>query len=139
VDVLTQLTSEHKQLRSFLEPMQAAADAGDDTALRTCAESARCALAEELDAHIALEEAEVFAPLEEVLGAQLVHPFREEHLEVRAQRDDVFARVDRGEAPHDAVLRLCDLIFDHQHREDLMLFASARDALPATRFACSNR
>ena len=137
MDVLAQLSAEHEQLRSLLEPLQAAAAAGDDAALRACVQSARHALAEELDAHIAVEEAEVFAAIAETLGVPLVAPFRAEHLEVRALRDEVFASVDRGQAPHDTVLRLCDLILDHQRREDLMLFASARESLPAARFAPS--
>lgn len=137
MDVLTRLSGEHEQLRAHLERIQAAAQARDDEALRAALREARTALTDELDAHIILEEAEAFAAIGEALGEGLIEPFREEHVEVRVLRDEVFAAVERGQAPYRAALELCDLILNHQLREDLVLFPSAREAVPArqlTRF-----
>jgi hypothetical protein len=69
----------------------------------------------------------------------LLEPFREEHIEACVLRDDELVAIARVGAPHDPVLGPCDLILDHQRREDLMLFASAREALPEVRFARSGR
>lgn len=55
-------------------------------------------------------------------------PFCEEHSEIRALRDDVFARLQRGEPPYGPGLHLCELIWVHQQFDDLMLFPSAREA-----------
>ncbi|HEX9058249.1 MAG TPA: hemerythrin domain-containing protein [Ktedonobacterales bacterium] len=129
MDVLTQLSGEHEALRVHLERIESAAVARDDRGLLAALEAARPALTEELDTHIDLEEAEVFAPVGESIGEGLVAPFREEHVEVRALRDDIFAAIGRGETPYAASLRLCDLISDHQRREDGMLFPSARSSL----------
>ena len=131
MDVLTRLSGEHEQLRAHLERIQAAAEAHDDAAVRAALREARVALTDELDAHIILEEAEAFAAIGEALGEGLIEPFREEHVEVRMLRDEVFAAVERGQAPHAAALGLCDLILNHQQREDLVLFPSAREAVPA--------
>lgn len=131
MDVLTQLSGEHEQLRAHLERIQAAAEARDDKRLHVALATARGALTDELDAHITLEEAEAFATMSEALGEGLIEPFREEHVEVRVLRDEVLAAVERGEAPHAKALGLCELILNHQQREDLMLFPSAREVMAA--------
>ena len=128
MDVLTRLTSEHDTLRTLLERIQAAAEARDATALAASLEAARPALTDELDTHIAVEEAEVFASTAESLGEGLLQPFYEEHVEIRQARDQRYAQLARGAAPFDASLRLCELVLAHQQREDLMLFPSAREA-----------
>jgi hemerythrin superfamily protein len=91
----------------------------------------QAALTVELDEHIAFEEAHVFAPIDETLGDGLTNPFREDHREIGALRDEVYAHASRGIAAHDACLRLCEALLDHQQREDLMLFPTAREALPS--------
>ena len=138
MDVLTRLSGEHEQLRAHLERIQAAAEAHDGEALRAALCEARAALTDELDAHIILEEAEAFAAIGEALGEGLVEPFREEHVEVRVLRDEVVAAMERGQVPHAAALDLCDLILNHQRREDLVLFPSAREAVPAEQFERSH-
>lgn len=130
MDILTQLSSEHEQLRAHLERIQAAAEARDDEALRAALRAAHMALTDELDHHIAQEEAEVFAAVSEALGEGLLEPFREEHVEVRVLRDEALTAAERGEAPHAVARRLCELLLDHQQREDMMLFPSARDSIP---------
>lgn len=127
MDTLAQLSQEHDALRIFLERIEAAAEARDTVALSVSLEVARAALTTDLDAHISVEEAEAFSPIAEALGVGLVAPFYEEHVEIRATRDEVYTRLERDEAPYAQALRLCDLILAHQQREDLMLFPSARE------------
>ncbi len=129
MDTLDRLSREHEDLRALLAPVESAAEARDAAALAASLESARGALTNELDAHIVTEETDVFTPVSTHLGEDLVAVFYEEHEEIRATRDDVFARLERGEAPYGPSLRLCELILAHQQREDLMLFPSAREAL----------
>jgi hemerythrin-like domain-containing protein len=130
MDVLTQLSGEHEHLRSYLERIQAAAEAHDDEALQAALHMAHAALTEELDSHIAREEAEAFPAIGEALGEELLEPFRDEHVEARVRRNEVLAAVERGETPYAAALTLCELILNHQQREDLVLFPSARQAIP---------
>jgi hypothetical protein len=125
MDVLAQLAGEHEHLRIYLERIQAAAEAHDDEALQATLHTAHAALTEELDSHMALEEVEAFLAIGEALGEKVLEPFREEHIEVRVLRDELLAALERGEAPHGTALRLCELILNHQQREDMMLFPSA--------------
>lgn len=129
MDTLDRLSREHEDLRALLAPVESAAEARDAAALAASLEAARGALTDELDSHIVLEEAEVFTPTAAHLGEELVAVFYEEHNEIRATRDDIFARLARGEAPYRPSLRLCELILAHQQREDLMLFPSAREVM----------
>lgn len=134
MDLLTHLSDEHERLRAHLVRIQAAAEAHDDEMVRAALDAARTMLTDGLDAHIALEEAEAFAAIGKALGNEdLLEPFREEHVEVRLRRDELFAAVDHGEVPHGSALALCELILDHQQREDLVLFPSARVAAPPSR------
>jgi hemerythrin-like domain-containing protein len=129
MDLLTHLADEHRELLGLMAQLQAAADAGDTSALANRLMAAHAALTNGLDAHIALEEERVFSGIGSVLGDDLVAPFRDEHQEIRALRDEVLALASRGNAPPDLCLRLCDLVVEHQQREDLVLFPCARDAL----------
>ncbi len=129
MDILTRLSHEHDDLRALLAPVESAAEARDATTLAASLNAARAALTDDLDSHIAAEEAEVFSAIVETLGDGLVANFYDEHVEIRAVRDEVYARLARGEAPFEPSLRLCELIQEHQQREDLMLFPSAREAV----------
>jgi hemerythrin-like domain-containing protein len=129
MEVLTRLSAEHDTLRALLEGIASAAEARDSAALSTRLEAAHAALSDELDAHIAIEEAEAFATISQALGEDLILPFCEDHVEIRSLRDEVYTRLARGEAPYEPSLHLCELILAHQQREDMMLFPSAREAL----------
>lgn len=129
MDVLAQLSQEHASLRAHLEGAEAAAQRRDAAALAASLDAARSALTDALDAHIAVEEAQVFTAVGEVAGAAIVAQFSQEHREIRGLRDDILARLARGEAPFELVSRLCEAILDHQEREDAMLFPLAREAL----------
>ncbi|HLZ21783.1 MAG TPA: hemerythrin domain-containing protein [Ktedonobacterales bacterium] len=129
MDLLTQLSHEHKDLRAILEDIEAAAESRDATTLAANLEAARAALTQDLDTHIAVEEADAFVPIAGGLGKDLLTPFYEEHVEIRNLRDDIYARLARGEQPYEPCLRLCELILAHQQREDLMLFPSARETV----------
>jgi hemerythrin-like domain-containing protein len=127
MDELTQLSHEHDDLRALLAPIQSAAEARDAAALTASLSAARVALTDDLDAHIATEEARVFSAIAGTLGNGLVAAFYDEHAEIKGIRDAIYARLARGEAPYEPSLRLCELIQEHQQREDLMLFPSARE------------
>lgn len=129
MEVLTRLSAEHDALRTHLERIQSVVEARDAAALSASLEAARAALTDELDAHIAVEESQAFSVIAETLGNGLIAPFREEHIEIRTMREEVYASLTRGESPYQLSLHLCELILAHQQREDLMLFPSARDAL----------
>jgi hemerythrin-like domain-containing protein len=128
MDILTQLSSEHVDLRALLERIESAAEMGDATALKESLELGRAKLTIELDAHIAMEEDEAFGTIATALGEGLVAQFRADHIEIRTIRDEIYEYLWRGEPPYDASLRFCDLVLSHQQREDSMLFPSAREA-----------
>lgn len=129
MDLLTQLSDEHSDLLVHITALQTAASQRDPEALVVSLATARPALTAALDEHIALEEERVFPAVAATIGEGLVDPFVTEHREIRALRDDVFAQADAGAISPSLCLHLCELILEHQQREDLMLFPSARTAL----------
>ncbi|MGZ3623230.1 MAG: hypothetical protein ACXWPS_09225 [Ktedonobacteraceae bacterium] len=129
INVLARLSDEHDTLLPLIVEIQAAAEAQDETALLDELVAGRAALTEELDTHIALEEDVAFNIIGQAIGEEIVTPFRTEHTEIRALRDEVLSQANAGVAPFNLCLQLCDLIQAHMQREDMMLFPSARDAL----------
>ncbi len=130
-NVLSRLSEEHDTLLPIIVEIQAAAEAQDETALIAELAAGRAALTQELDAHIALEEEVAFSLIGQAIGEEIITPFRTEHTEIHALRNEVLAQADAGVAPFNLCLQLCDLIQAHMQREDMMLFPSARDALGA--------
>ena len=133
-NVFARLSDEHDTLLPLIVEIQAAAEAQDETALLDELVVGRTALTEELDTHITLEEDVAFNIIGQVIGEEIVTPFRTEHTEIRALRDEVLSQADAGIAPFNLCLQLCDLIQTHMQREDMMLFPSARDALDTEAF-----
>ena len=130
-NILTRLSDEHDTLLPLIVEIQAAAEAQDETALFAELEAGRAALTNELDTHIALEEDVAFNIIGQAIGEEIVIPFRTEHTEIQALRNEVLSKADAGVAPFNLCLQLCDLIQAHMQREDMMLFPSVRDALDA--------
>jgi hemerythrin-like domain-containing protein len=128
-NVLAKLTDEHDTLLPLIVEIQAATEAQDETALFAQLVTGRAALTQELDAHITLEEDVAFSLIGQVIGEEIVTPFRTEHIEIRALRDEVLSQADSGVVPFNLCLQLCDLIQAHMQREDMMLFQSAREVL----------
>lgn len=128
-NVLTRLSDEHDTLLPLIVEIQAAAEAQDKAALIEQLRIGRATLTHELDEHIALEEDVAFSIIGQAIGEEIITPFRSEHSEIRALRDEIFAQADSGKAPLGLSLQLCDVIQAHMQREDMMLFPSARDAL----------
>lgn len=128
-NILTRLSDEHDTLLPLIVELQAAAEVQDESALLEEIEADRIALTQELDEHIALEEDVAFSIIGRAIGEEIVTPFRTEHTEIRALRDEVLSQADAGVAPFNLCMQLCDLIQSHMQREDMMLFPSARDAL----------
>lgn len=133
VNLLARLSDEHDTLLPIIIEIQAAAEAQDKVALFDELKTGRVALTQELDDHITLEEEEAFSLIGQSLGEEIVMPFRTEHTEIRALRDEVLSKTDAGIAPFDLCLQLCDLIQEHMQREDRMLFPSAYDVLDIDR------
>jgi hemerythrin-like domain-containing protein len=130
-DIFGELSQEHERLRFLLQRIQRAAETRDAAALAEALAAGRAALGAELDGHIATEEATVFATVREELGEGLVAPFQEEHREIKALRDLVLGWSRATDPPYEPSLELCDRILQHQQREDLMLFPTARGILSA--------
>jgi len=128
-NVLTRLSDEHDSLLPIIVEIQEAAETQDATALFAELVTGRAALTQELDAHITLEEDVAFSLIGDAVGEEIIAPFRTEHTEIRALRDEVLYQVDSGIAPFNLCLQLCDLILAHMQREDMMLFPSAREVL----------
>ncbi len=128
-NVLARLSDEHDTLLPIIVEIQAAAEAGDATALLDELISGRAALTQELDAHITLEEDVAFSLIGQAIGEEIVTPFRAEHTEILALRDEVLSQADSEIAPFNLCLQLCDLIQAHMQREDMMLFPSVLNAL----------
>lgn len=130
MDLLARLSSEHEQLRTHLRRVEAAALERNDGALIEAIGACGSALTTHLDAHITLEESEAFTAIAAALGEDVIAHFRDEHHEIKALRDSLLAATGRHEAPHAMALSLCDLLLNHQQREDGILFPSIRDILP---------
>ena len=120
-NVLNRLTDEHDTLLPIIVKIQAATEAQDETALFAELLAGRAALTKELDTHIALEEDVAFNIIGQVIGEEIVTPFRVEHTEIRSLRDEVLSQVNTGVAPFNLCLQLCNLIQTHMQREDMML------------------
>lgn len=128
MDIITQLSHEHAALRDYLEQIELAAESQSAADLSRHLEAAHDALTQELDAHIAVEEAEVFAAAAGTLGDDLVATFYDEHIAIQALRDEIYRRIAQGQPPFAQSLHLCELVLAHQQREDVMLFPSVRTA-----------
>lgn len=128
-NVLARLSDEHDTLLPIVVELQAAAEAQDEVALFDELTTGRAALTQELDAHITLEEDVAFSLIEQSVGEEIITPFRTEHTEIRALRDEILSQADAGIAEFNLCLQLCDLIQAHMQREDMMLFPSVLNAL----------
>lgn len=128
-NILARLSDEHDTLLPIVVELQAAAEAQDEVALFDELTTGRAALTQELDAHITLEEDVAFSLIEPSVGEEIITPFRTEHTEIRALRDEILSQADAGIAEFNLCLHLCDLIQAHMQREDMMLFPSVLNAL----------
>ncbi len=128
-NILARLSDEHDTLLPIVAELQAAAEAQDEVALFDELTTGRAALTQELDAHITLEEDVAFSLIEQSVGEEIITPFRTEHTEIRALRDEILSQADAGIAEFNLCLHLCDLIQAHMQREDMMLFPSVLNAL----------
>ena len=55
--------------------------------------------------------------------------FVEDHVRIRALRDQVYERMGQGEADFEGCGELCDLLTSHMERENQVLFPAARGLL----------
>lgn len=127
--LIDRLESEHVEVLQALDTLGSAVATGDGVALRGALAEGVEILGAALNVHSAAEDEELFPQLAPMIGADLVSVFVEEHVRIRALRDEVYDRMGRGEADFDGCAELCDLLADHMERENLALFPAARSSL----------
>jgi len=59
----------------------------------------------------------------------MVSVFVDEHVQIKALRDQVYERMAQGGTDFDGCAELCDLLSAHTQREDQVLFPAARGVL----------
>jgi hemerythrin-like domain-containing protein len=127
--LIDRLESEHVDVLHAVAMLRPAIEAHDDVALKGALAAGEEALGTALNVHSEAEDEELFPPLAEMIGEGMVSVFVEEHVRIRALRDQIYQRMGRGEADFDGCAELCDLLADHMGREDQVLFPAARGVL----------
>ena len=127
--LIDRLESEHVQMRGALDALGSAIDQDDDVALRGALATGAEVLGRGLDVHSQDEDEDLFPRIASMIGEGMVSAFVEEHVRIRALRDQVYEVMRRGEADFNGCVELRELLTDHMQREDQALFPSARSVL----------
>lgn len=127
--LIDRLESEHVEVLQALDTLGSAIDTDDREALRGALAAGVEILGPALNVHSAAEDEDLFPQIAPMIGADMVSVFVEEHVRIRALRDQVYERMGRGEADFEGCAELCDLLADHMERENLALFPAARSLL----------
>jgi hemerythrin-like domain-containing protein len=127
--LIDRLESEHVDVRRALETLGPAIEESDSLALRAALAAGVEALGTALDVHSEAEDEDLFPRIAAMTGDGVVNAFVEEHMRIRALRDQVYESMGRGEADLDGCAELCELLGDHIQREDRILFPAARSWL----------
>jgi hemerythrin-like domain-containing protein len=126
--LIDRLESEHVEVRHALDGL-GSVEQGDAVALRRALEAGFEILGPGLDDHSRDEDDDLFPRIAAMIGQEMVSVFVEEHVRIRALRDQVYQRMRQGVADFEGCAELGDLLSDHMEREDKALFPSARDVL----------
>lgn len=126
--MLRLLTDDHERLLPVLTRLKLAAEQNETRELDHVLNVNRVELHDELDKHIGLEEDSVFPRLAGYLSRDLLAPFYDDHREIQATRDRLYAS--GQDSRRVLVFALTDLLRSHIEREENMLFPAARNALP---------
>lgn len=126
--LIDRLESEHVQVRDALKGI-GAVEHGDGVALRRALEAGFEILGTGLDDHSRDEDEDLFPRIGAMIGDAMVGAFVEEHVRIRALRDQVYESMRKGVADFEGCAELFDLLGDHMEREDQALFPSARSVL----------
>jgi hemerythrin-like domain-containing protein len=127
--LIDRLQSEHGGVLDAVALVRAAVEERDDVTLKGALAAGADELGTPLTVHSETEDNDLFPQLAELIGEGLVGVFVEEHVRIRALRDQVYERMGRGEADFDGCAELCDLLDSHMDREDQVLFPAARGVL----------
>jgi len=127
--LLDRLESEHVDVLAVVASLRPAIQDHDDVALKDALAAGEQALGPALNAHSDAEDKDLFPQIAEMIGAGLVGIFVEEHVRIRALRDQVYERIRQGQVDYHAVAEMCDLLDEHMGREDQVLFPTARGVL----------
>ena len=127
--LIDRLESEHVDVRHALEALGPAIDGNDGVALLDALAAGAEVLGTGLDQHSGAEDEVLFPGVASLIGEAMVSAFVQEHVRIRALRDQAYQSKREGVADFDGCAELCELLADHMQREDLALFPSARDLL----------
>ena len=127
--LIDRLESEHGEVIQALERLRPALKERDGEALQSALTAGVEVLGTALTVHSVTEDEDLFPQIAPMIGEEMVGAFVEEHVRIRALRDQVYARMERGEADFDGCAELCDLLAGHMEREDVALFPAARSVL----------
>ena len=133
--LIDRLESEHVEVLGALDTLGSAVATEDGVALRGALAAGSEILGAALNVHSAAEDEDLFPQLAPMIGADMVGVFVQEHVRIRALRDQVYERMGRGEADFDGCAELCDLLAGHMERENVALFPAARSLLADSRQA----
>ena len=129
IPLIDRLESEHAEVIEALDRLRPAIKERDDVALRAALSAGVDVLGKALNVHSTTEDEDLFPQIAPMIGEEMVGAFAEEHVRIRALRDQVYERSEQGEADFDGCAELCDLLSGHMEREDVALFPAARSVL----------
>ncbi|MEP7193886.1 MAG: hemerythrin domain-containing protein [Actinomycetota bacterium] len=127
--LIDRLEGEHVEVLDAVARVRAAVELQEDVALKAALAAGEDALGAALTRHSEVEDVDLFPRIAAMLGEGMVSLFVEEHVRIRALRDQVYERMGQGRADFGGCAELCDLLTDHMTRENQMLFPSARGVL----------
>jgi hemerythrin-like domain-containing protein len=127
--LIDRLESEHVDVRHALDALGPAIKEGDGVALQGALAAGGEALGRALDVHSGAEDHDLYPQIAPMIGEGMVSAFAEEHVRIRALRDQVYETMGQGRADFDGCVELCELLGDHMEREDRVLFPAARSLL----------
>jgi hemerythrin-like domain-containing protein len=129
VETIAALSAEHVAVRELLERASRHLALGDEESGAQALLASQGLLRAGLDEHIRVEDEELFPAISDELGSGLVAVFGEEHVRIRALRDEVMASLSRTPLSATAFEELADLLESHTRREDEVLFPAAQNLL----------
>jgi hemerythrin-like domain-containing protein len=129
VTLIDRLEGEHVGVLDAVALIRSAVEERDDVALKGALAAGADELGTALTVHSETEDHDLFPQLADMIGEGLVSVFVEEHVRIRALRDQVYKRMGQGEADFEGCAELCDLLASHMEREDQVLFPAARGLL----------
>jgi hemerythrin-like domain-containing protein len=126
---MDRLQGEHVGVLEAGERLRLAIKEHDGEALQAALVAGKDELGDALTVHSETEDDDLFPLIAPMIGEGLVSIFVEEHVRIRALRDQVYEHAAKGEADFDGCAELCDLLESHMEREDQVLFPAARGSL----------